>query len=83
MNLYLITQDVVNGYDTYDSAVVAAKTAEEAKRIHPDGKTIPFAEGEYNWGSWASKPEDATAELIGKAKLGTKKGVICASFNAG
>lgn len=39
MNLYLISQDVNRAYDTYDAAVVAAESEEEARRIHPhDGQ---------------------------------------------
>jgi hypothetical protein len=37
MNLYLLTQTVNNDYDTFDSAVVAAETEEEARLIHPRG----------------------------------------------
>lgn len=33
MKLYLISQNVNNGYDTYDSAVVCAETEEEARMI--------------------------------------------------
>ena len=35
MNLYLISQNHNNDYDTYDSAVVVAESAESAKRMHP------------------------------------------------
>jgi hypothetical protein len=35
MKLWLISQDVNTGYDTYDSAVVAAETEEQARLIHP------------------------------------------------
>ena len=35
MNLYLISQSVNNEYDTYDSAVVAAESEEDATKIHP------------------------------------------------
>ena len=35
MNLYLLTQEVVSGYDAYDSAVVCAPDEHTAKRIHP------------------------------------------------
>ena len=38
MNLYLITQDQNRGYDTYESAVVAAETEEQAKSINPAGE---------------------------------------------
>lgn len=93
MKLYLICQDVNNNYDTYDSAIVAAKTEEEAKYIHPDllysdkwwekyedrnGKPL---KGDYRR-SW-THPYHVSVKLIGSAKPKTKKGVILASFNAG
>ena len=34
-NIYLLTQNDNEGYDTVSSCVVVAHTAEEAKRIHP------------------------------------------------
>lgn len=37
MNLYLIWQDENNDYDTYDSAIVCAKSGDEAVKIHPSG----------------------------------------------
>ena len=37
MNLYLLTQDVNVGWDTYDSAIVCAESEAEAVKIHPDG----------------------------------------------
>lgn len=78
MNLYLISQDVNKGYDTYDSAVVAAKNEEQARNTTPS-ENITF---ESNY-SWVKSPDQVKVELIGKAKAGTKPGVICASFNAG
>ena len=36
MKLWLISQDVNNNYDTYDSAVVAAETEEEARVTFPN-----------------------------------------------
>lgn len=35
MNLYLISQDINNNYDTYDAAVVAAESEDDARAIHP------------------------------------------------
>ena len=35
LNLYLISQTANNGYDTFDSAVVAARDEEDARSIHP------------------------------------------------
>jgi len=79
MNLYLISQDVNNGYDTYDSAVVSAVSEDAARSIHP---------GEHDWdgkaemyGPWCAK-ENVTVRLIGTA-ADDVSGVVCASFNAG
>lgn len=74
MKLYLLTQDVNNDYDTYDSAVVVAANEEEARNIHPS----------WGWGSgcWAKSPDQVKVEFIGTTKL--KSGtVVCSSFNAG
>ena len=35
MNLYLLEQDYVSGYDTYDNCVVCAKDEKDARNIHP------------------------------------------------
>lgn len=88
MKLWLIIQDKNNNYDTYDSAVVASETKGEAKLMHPkNGKDIrgdvrEKSEG-YSWDSWVKDPNDVKCFYIGEAKKGTKKGVICASFNSG
>jgi arylsulfatase A-like enzyme len=55
MKLFLISQDENGGYDTYDSAVVAAEDEEAARKIHPtwDGEIY------YVWNEelqhWANK----------------------------
>lgn len=36
MKLWKISQTVNNDYETYDSAIVAAETEEEARLTHPD-----------------------------------------------
>lgn len=98
MKLWKISQSVNYDYDTYDSAIVAAETEDEARMIHPEGKLdrhqpSVWDSGRYSWiyriyssefrdTSWAP-PSDVTVELIGTAKPGTKAGVILASFNAG
>ena len=79
MNLYLISQDKNDGYDTYDSAVVVADNEEKARLTHPDSRGI---KGVGLWITWTD-PKNVAVELIGTAKPGTKAGVICASFNAG
>jgi hypothetical protein len=52
LKLYLLTQDESNGYDTFDSCVVAAYNEEDAKRIHPflfkfDSMSLPLDIEEY------------------------------------
>jgi hypothetical protein len=87
MNLYLISQEVNNDYDTYDSAIVCAKNGDEAKEIHPDGylsiKDWPFIDTDKDdLGSWA-KIENVKVKLVGLADKNIKKGVVCASFRTG
>lgn len=79
MNIYLLTQDENNHYDTYDSMVVAASSEEAARNVNPSI---------YGWGSrytgWASKPENVNVELIGIATRDYEDGeIILSSFNAG
>lgn len=86
MNLYRITQEHNLGYDTYDSAIVVAETAEKAKLIHPAG----YAPSEQWWlveprphSLWAH-PDYVHAAYVGIAAEGLHAGqVLCASFNAG
>lgn len=77
MNIYLISQDVNRGYDTYDSAIVLAESVALARQMCPSGYKTPFR------GSWCD-PSDVKVELIGKAnKKFNEPQVICSSFNAG
>ena len=77
MYLYKISQSTNSGYDTYDSAIVAAPDKQTAKGINPDG------DWRKAFTTWANNPEQVSAERIGTAKSGVKQGVILASFNAG
>lgn len=77
MKLYLISQTENDGYDTYDSAVVAAETEEAARQISPSG------EFGAQFGSWCKTPAAVTVKCIGDAVDGTEAGVVLASFNAG
>lgn len=79
MNLYLISQDANRGYDSYDSAVVAAASEEEARNTHPSDEW-PTA-GRTNW-DWTDAA-NVKVKLIGTAAEGIEAGVVCASFNAG
>ncbi len=99
MKLYLISQDVNGGYDTFDSAVVCANSEEEAKRIHPfssrkwddeeDCWFHTFSENqrfaERGIGSvWAHHIDQVEVEYLGEAdEKYTSPKIICASFNAG
>ena len=95
MKLFKIWQEVNNGYDTYDSAIVAAESEEDARKSPVDvycewddsenSWMFKYADGSrkrYNNHSWVH-PDDVKVEYIGEAKEGTEKGVIISSFNAG
>jgi hypothetical protein len=81
MNLYTIYQTVNSDYDTFDSAVVAAENPLSAQATHPNGEDAEF-NARWTDHSWCNI-QDVEVTLLGKAKAGTKAGVICASFNAG
>lgn len=85
MNLYLISQDVNTGYDTFDSAVVAAESEEAARNTFPHfGRGLcEHPRWVKHYGEWAASPDQVKAELIGTAVEGTQPGCICASYNAG
>jgi hypothetical protein len=93
MNLYLLTQSAVTGWDTYDSAVVAAESEEAARMIHPgeshfwrdqvgrepwDGKAEEYSP------SWPDASEVNVMYLgpLDETHSGKLGPVICASFNA-
>ena len=82
MNLYLISQDTNNDYDTYDSAVVCAASENEARNMTvPDGERRDWEKNDSSWVNW---PDQVIVELIGAADPGfTEACVVCASFNAG
>jgi hypothetical protein len=77
MKLFLISQNENHDYDTYDSAVVCASSESEAKNMHPRDGELRF---NYDW---CSSVDFVNVQYIGEAAEGMKKGVICASFNAG
>ena len=99
MNIYLISQDINNGYDTYDSAVVAARTPKDAREIHPssfvthvtNGKWMGTYSGGNNIGAeyenesscWVNHNDIENIEVEHLGKTAKERGVILASFNAG
>ena len=72
MNIYLLSQDINDGYDTYNADVVAAASEEKARDI------FGFDGGDW---VWRSQRDQIKVELIGTT--GAARGVILASFNAG
>jgi hypothetical protein len=78
LNFYLI-ESAACGYDTYDSAIVAAKTLIDAKTIHPSGDESSWDSVMCGWGP----RESVTAKLVGVATTRTKRGVVLSSYNAG
>jgi hypothetical protein len=95
-NLYLISQDLVDGYDTYDSAVVSAKDEDEARMIHPSQFVTHHKDGKWmgtyrkDGGEYENESSDwvkfrdigyVAVKFLGKTELGS--GLILSSFNAG
>lgn len=82
MYIYKLTQDINSGWDTYDSAIVVAKTPDEAKSltlkdVTKGGLLRTFGK------SWAEEPEDIVCNLVGVTNLYEKPQIILSSFNAG
>ena len=84
MKLFKIYQDINTDYDTFDSAVVVANSAEEAQNIHPSGGSGSFD----MYVNWVSRPDLVEliylGEVVGEVDEDIYPGaIICASFNAG
>lgn len=85
MNLYLLMQDQIVDYDTYDSIIVCAENETDAKRIGPNGEIIPEIDPEnISPDYWATSAEHVDCKFIGIAANDIpKNSVVLASFNAG
>ena len=81
MLLFLLSQDVNRGYDTYSAVVVAACDADDAVQIRPD--MFEWDDDASLLREWVSCVEDVKVVCIGKASKGMKRGVVLASFHAG
>jgi hypothetical protein len=80
MKLWRISQETNSGYDTYDSAVVAADDEAAARLVNPDGEW----NRDRGWmGSWCHDPSEVKVDLIGEAAPDIVAGIVVASFNAG
>ena len=77
MNLYLLSQTENDGWDTYNSVVVAAESEEIARHINPSSG------GWTEHSGWAKTPDEVAVQLIGTAAPDIGSGVVLASFNAG
>lgn len=93
MNLYLLTQNENRGYDSYDSAIVAAENEDEARKICPSGM-YEWRDGWFYYHrpnsfqsrrrtDWANDIANISVRLIGIADPTVGRGLILASFNAG
>ena len=80
MNIYLLSQDVNKGYDTFNACVVGAESEEDAKTIAPTNCSMDDI---YTTSTWARHTEDVKCKCIGKADPSIQRGLIIASFNAG
>ena len=99
MNLYLISHDADDYYDTFDSAVVAAESDEDARNISPCKLVTHVADGHWmgthpsgrNKGeaykrSGSTWVNHSNIKVIKVKYLGTTKlerGLVLSSFNAG
>lgn len=97
MKLWLISQDVNNNWDTFDSAVVAAESEEEARNTYPEqfdmGGKKYWNGSKWMWslkdgrvidhgsGTW-TEPDNVEVQFLADGYEG-QAGTVCASFNAG
>jgi hypothetical protein len=76
-NLYLVTQNVFNGYDTYNAMVVTARSETAARKIHPwDGTKWDGKNDRY--GAWPAS-RYVNVAFIGTSPLKSNQ-IILTSF---
>jgi hypothetical protein len=87
VNIYLLRKSRPKLFDSLDFCVVVAKTAKDAKNIHPYDGTIYSEKSNKNsyWyiasDNW-KHPNRITATLVGKALDSQEENsIICSSFN--
>lgn len=85
MKLFKISQNVNNGYDTFNSAVVIASSTEMAQLMHPrydeTAGVVPDGHDRWAYMEWP-RPEFVSVEYLGETAA-TMPGIVCASYNAG
>jgi len=83
MKLWLISQTKNKGYNSFDSAIVAAESEDAARNTHPlENGSFEYPRHIDMWVS-SHDLEYVNVKYIGEAAPGTEAGVILASFNAG
>jgi len=92
MKLWVIRSEQHLGYDTFDSAVIAAETEQEARFTAPDGDTWDgtkwtttvngkiYAQSDM-YSAWCH-PDQVSVEYLGETSRDIH-GPIVSSFNAG
>ena len=86
MNIYLLSQNNNNDYDTHDSMVVAAESEDVARLMHPqDDWNADRDHWKRKHSTWCERPDQVIVELIGHTGQfkHNYKHIILASFNAG
>lgn len=88
MKLFLLSQNLNNGYDTYDSCVVCAESEDEARKIHPSEYESPTwytEEDPLFCEKWVppSQIDKIEVKYLGEAYHKVNKGIVCASYNEG
>jgi len=88
MNIYKIEDNRQGGpaWDVYIGAIVVAESPDDAKKIHPNGYGVDFAEwdgtGRRNY-EWVDKYSEIDVTEIGVANIDQPRGVIMDSYCAG
>lgn len=83
MNLYLISQTENSDYDTYDAAVVAAQSEDDARKIHPGGHDIDGWDCWFSNSTWVKYSDIDLVKVEYLGRTDKQHGAILASFNAG
>jgi hypothetical protein len=85
LNIYHVSQNTNNNYDTYSDFVVICEDEETARNTYPTGELIDWNAylNNYRRSFWAPTKEDVVVRLIGEALPDSECGVVCASFHAG
>ncbi len=96
MKLWQVTRTCRGGWDTYSRFVVAAATAQQARRVYPSdyarwdkaSRRFAYSDGrpseEDGFGAWLDAIDTLTVTEIGSAVEGMEQGtVLCSSFHAG